>query len=398
MMKALFQQKGANLDIAIIASDEAQDFITRHAEALDYAMAKVGMTETMRDRLKHSNYIFSGLKTFHELNEAFPSLTDQNGDRKTFERFLNDVQKVNETYNRNYLRAEYNFVHASASMAARWEMFQKDGDRYLLQYRTAGDDKVRPAHAALNGTTLPITDSFWDSYFPPNGWNCRCTAVQVRRGKYDETPHDEAMQRGENAAGEDKKGIFNFNSGKKQKTFPDYNPYTIKRCNDCSTAQGKADLAYVPDNELCAACRLVHQCAGNKGKTARAIERTHYVKKEMQPLLAKRVQKTISKVKNINVRFTQSGNAHLYSDAVSRSRILQLEDLKDAANILESATFVSDAPKKEAHTNQYEHFYYFEATLHGKKIRLNVGKETKQYTNGRIRTRYVLYSINDIRA
>lgn len=270
MMKALFQQKGANLDIGIIASDEAQDFITRHAEALDSAMAKVGMTETMRDRLKHSNYIFSGLKTFHELNEAFPSLTDQNGDRKTFERFLNDVQKVNETYNRNYLRAEYNFVHASASMAARWEMFQKDGDRYLLQYRTAGDDKVRPAHAALNGTTLPITDSFWDSYFPPNGWNCRCTAVQVRRGKYDETPHDEAMQRGEDATGEDKKGIFNFNSGKKQKTFPDYNPYTIKRCNDCSTAQGKADLAYVPDNELCAACRIVRACAKADAKQTKA--------------------------------------------------------------------------------------------------------------------------------
>ena len=270
MMKALFHQKGANLDIAIIASDEAQDFITRHAEALDSAMAKVGMTDTMRDRLKHSNYIFSGLKTFHELNEAFPSLTDENGDRKTFERFLKDVQTVNETYNRNYLRAEYNFAHSSASMAARWEMFQKDGDRYLLQYRTAGDDKVRPAHAALNGTTLPITDSFWDSYFPPNGWNCRCTAVQVRRGKYTETPHDEAMQRGQDATGEDKKGIFNFNSGKKQKTFPDYNPYTIKRCNDCSTAQGKADLAYVPDNELCAACRIVRACAKADAKQTKA--------------------------------------------------------------------------------------------------------------------------------
>ncbi|MBQ7855294.1 MAG: hypothetical protein IJ352_09820 [Muribaculaceae bacterium] len=38
--------------------------------------------------------------------------------------------------------------------------------------------------AALHGVTLPIDDPFWDSFLPPNGWNCRCTAVQVRKGKY----------------------------------------------------------------------------------------------------------------------------------------------------------------------------------------------------------------------
>ncbi len=112
------------------------------------------------------------MKTFHELNEAFPSLLDENGNRKTFERFLNDVQSIDETYNRNYLRAEYNFVHQSAQMAAKWEHFAEDGDRYYLQYRTAGDDKVRPEHAALNRVTLPMSDPFWETYYPPNGWNC----------------------------------------------------------------------------------------------------------------------------------------------------------------------------------------------------------------------------------
>ena len=60
------------------------------------------MSHTMRQQLSRSNYVFSGLKTFHELNEAFPSLLDENGNRKTFERFLKDVQKIHETYNRNY--------------------------------------------------------------------------------------------------------------------------------------------------------------------------------------------------------------------------------------------------------------------------------------------------------
>lgn len=260
MMKALYRQEGANLDINIIASDEAQQFITTHAGALDASFSEVKMSDIMRQRLQRSNYIFSGMKTFHELNEAFPSLLDENGNRKSFERFLNDVRKIDSTYNSNYLRAEYNYVQASAQMAARWEEFAADGDRYNLQYRTMGDNKVRPAHADLHGVTLPMSDPFWEEFYPPNGWNCRCTVVQVRKSKYPTTDHDEAMALGELATGKDTKGIFRFNSGKEQKTFPDYNPYTIRRCKDCDIAKGKMKLAFIPDNELCAACQLVQAC------------------------------------------------------------------------------------------------------------------------------------------
>lgn len=261
MMRALYGQRGAQLDIDILASDEAQSFINAHAGILDSTFKQVRMTDKMRERLTRSNYIFSGIKTFHELNEAFPSLLDEDGDRKPFERFLNDVRKIDETYNSNYLRAEYNFVQASAEMAAKWEQYSEDGDRYLLQYRTAHDDKVRPEHAALDRITLPMSDPFWESYYPPLSWNCRCSVVQVRRGKYEETPHNEAMSRGEEAfANNEKLNMFRFNSGIQGKTMPDYNPYTIKRCNDCDVAKGGGiKLNFVPENELCAACRLIHQ-------------------------------------------------------------------------------------------------------------------------------------------
>lgn len=261
MMSELFKQNGATLDISILASDKAQDFITTHAATLDSTFQKVEMSDAMRKRLQRSDYIFSGMKTFHELNEAFPSLLDSNGNRKTFEAFLNDVRKIDNTYNRGYLRAEYNFVQASAEMAAKWEQFAQDGDRYNLQYRTQHDDKVRPEHAALNGVTLPPSDPFWEEYYPPNGWNCRCTVVQMRKSKYPATPHDEAMALGEEALQRDTKGIFHFNPGKEDKTVPDYNPYTIRRCRDCNIAKGKIKLArFVPENELCEACRLIRSC------------------------------------------------------------------------------------------------------------------------------------------
>lgn len=259
MMKVLFRQEGASLEIGILASEEAQEFIEAHASILNGSFRQVEMSETMRNRLQHSNYVFSGLKTFHELNEAFPSLLDENGNRKTFERFLNDVRKIDRTYNSNYLRAEFNFVQASAGMAAKWEQFMEDGDHYNLQYRTAGDARVRPEHAEMAGITLPPSSPFWREFFPPNGWGCRCTVAQVRKGKYSETPLEEAMERAEAATAEDLKGMFRFNPGIEQKTIPDYNPYTIRRCKDCDIAKGKLKLAKIPipDNELCEACQFI---------------------------------------------------------------------------------------------------------------------------------------------
>lgn len=281
-MKVLFHQKGSSFSIDILADKNVQGLIEAHTSALDRNLQRLEMSDLMRQRLTRSNYIFSGIKTFHELNEAFPSLLDSNGNRKTFEAFLNDVRKIDKTYNSNYLRAEYNFVQSSAEMAAKWERFSEDGDRYNLQYRTANDDKVRPEHAALNGVTLPPSDPFWEEYYPPNGWNCRCTVVQVRKSKYPATAHEEAMALGEEALQRDTKGIFHFNPGKQNKTVPDYNPYTIRRCRDCDIAKGKIKLArFAPENELCAACKLVRSIEQNKIDTEVSRSKINTAKKSL---------------------------------------------------------------------------------------------------------------------
>lgn len=261
-MGSLFRQEGASLRVEILGDPAVREFIDAHASVLDSSFEKTPMSEEMRRRLHRSDFVFSGMKTFHELNEAFPSLVDENGDRKPFERFLNDVLKIDRTYNANYLRAEYNFVAASADMAARWEEFAQDGDRYNLQYRTQRDGRVREEHAALDGVTLPPSDPFWTDFYPPNGWNCRCTVVQVRKSKYPATDHDEAVLRGEEALKKDSKGMFRFNPGQQGKTVPDYNPYTISKCRNCDIAKGKGTMARKtpPASELCNACKYLHEC------------------------------------------------------------------------------------------------------------------------------------------
>lgn len=394
MMHILYKVEGSQFRVEILEKPQMQEFIDTHARALDSSFQQIEMSDIMRQRLQQSNYIFSGMKTFHELNEAFPSLIDENGNRKPFEQFLNDVQKIDRTYNRNYLRAEYNFCQASANMASKWEGFMQDSDRYNLQYRTQRDKKVRPEHAALDRVTLPATDSFWKEFYPPNGWNCRCTVVQVRKSKYPETPHDEAMALGEEATGKDTKRIFRFNPGIEQKSFPDYNPYTIKRCKDCDVANGKIKLAFVPDNELCAACQILHECVGDRTKSARAIERKHYLH-EMEPLLQVRHEKPIDGG-TIKVGFSTYGNKHLFSDTFGRSSVLLKEDLKDLGVLLENSTYIDDSALIHPRRDNIVHFYYYKAELHGHTIRLNVAKDVEELRNGRIIVKYYLYSINEI--
>lgn len=398
MMKSLFKEKGAEFRVELVADPAVQEFVSTHASVMDSAFEKVSMTDGMRRRLTRSNYIFSGMKAFHELHEAFPSLIDENGNRKSFEQFLNDVQSIDATYNANYLRAEYNFVAASAEMAGRWEQFMRDGDRYNLQYRTQRDDKVRPEHAALDRVTLPPSDSFWEEFYPPNGWNCRCTVVQVRKSKYPTTNHDEAMRLGDEALQRDTKGIFRFNAGKEGKSVPDYNPYTIRKCTTCPIAKGAKGgklAAFIPDNEVCQACVIFHECAGNAEKSATAIERKHYLK-EMEPLLTRRCAKSVRGDTSISVGFTTYGNKHLFADTFGRSRVLTKDDLKNLDKLLADATFIDEAVLSHPRNDGIERFYYFKTMLRGQEIRLNVAKKVETFRNGQTHVSYFLYSINDL--
>lgn len=262
LMGWLYQQAGISPES--LTAEEVQRFIRTHTDvldgAVDTALKEVPLDDISVQRLKESNYVFSGIKTFHELNETFPSLLDEEGNRKPFNQFLNDVQKVYDTYNVQYLRTEYNFAQASALMAARWKKFEQDGDRYNLQYRTMYDKRVRRTHRMLHNITLPIESPFWDKYFPPNGWNCRCTVVQVRKDKYPVSNEQEAMNLGSQATAGKYQEMFMFNPGKRMTTFPAYNGYTLRKCNQCEVRPDKMKLAAdIPDNEVCRACRLLQE-------------------------------------------------------------------------------------------------------------------------------------------
>ena len=243
----------------MLADGPVRELITATCDTLTEPLHNIGLRQEVPPELTaaidENTFYFSGFKTHHELVEASRLLKGDDGNFKPFEQFRRDVEAIDSTYNRNYLQAEYNFAAAASQMAVKWKEWEQDGDDYDLQYRTAGDDRVREEHAALDGITLPPSDPFWNSYLPPNGWNCRCTTVQVRKGKYPQSDPEEAAARGAACTARPKQQIFRFNPGKQQKIFPPKHPYFPKGCGNCQYKQ----LDYNPSSTQCQACRAILQ-------------------------------------------------------------------------------------------------------------------------------------------
>lgn len=233
-------------DIAQIKDPAARKLIAETVAAINRgvdAHLPTYVPDTLRFALEENGFIFSGFKTFHAMREIGLSLLNDKGEIKSYSDFQADVLKLNEKYNTNYLYAEYKHAVGTCQMAARWAGIEADGDRYLLQYRTAQDNRVRDDHALMDGITLPPSDPFWDKYYPPNGWGCRCTAVQVRRDKYPQSDPVAAMRLGDNSTEAAKQQIFRFNAGKTMRLFPPKHPYfkAPKAAKDVITEVTKAE-------------------------------------------------------------------------------------------------------------------------------------------------------------
>lgn len=94
------------------------------------------------------------------------------------------------------LRIIYDTNLRMARAAGRWAAIERTrARRPWLRYSAVLDGRTRPEHRTWHDTILPADDPFWDTHYPPNGWNCRCTVVQLSDRdlqRYGFTPSDQA--------------------------------------------------------------------------------------------------------------------------------------------------------------------------------------------------------------
>lgn len=169
--------------------------------------------------LKQNVYYFSGAKTYQQTREVSGMLKQLfigKGEIKTLSDFKKEALKVLENYNVNYLTTEYNFSISQGLSANRWHEIEKEKDLYPnLTYHTVGDGRVRPEHAIMDGITRPVNDGFWKKYYPPNGWNCRCTVMQS----------DSNVTPKEDLKVENVPDLFKMNAGIDRIVFSKKHPY-----------------------------------------------------------------------------------------------------------------------------------------------------------------------------
>lgn len=85
-------------------------------------------------------------------------------------------QRVVQLGSPSRLRTIYRTNMRTAQAAGRWERIDRNKKAFpFLEYSSVMDGREREEHHAWDGTILPVDDPWWDTHFPPCGWNCRCT-------------------------------------------------------------------------------------------------------------------------------------------------------------------------------------------------------------------------------
>ncbi len=78
------------------------------------------------------------------------------------------------------LQTIYRANMQSAYAAGQWDEIADQADLApYLMYDAVDDFRTRPEHRAWDGVVLPVSDPWWKTHYPPNGWNCRCSVIQL---------------------------------------------------------------------------------------------------------------------------------------------------------------------------------------------------------------------------
>lgn len=171
-----------------------------------------------KEAVQQNVAIFSAAKTWQQASELASLVVNDKGQQREWKSFKDEALKVAADYNVHYLRTEYDTAVAAGQMAGLWKQMEATvGPDALAMYDTVGDARVRPEHQKWDRIVRPLSDDFWNTHWPPNGYNCRCTVRFVNDGEVTENvpgPDDA-----------DVPPVFRVNVGKSAMVFGPEHPY-----------------------------------------------------------------------------------------------------------------------------------------------------------------------------
>lgn len=101
------------------------------------------------------------------------------------------------------------------------QMLEVAERRPFWMYDAVGDRRTRPSHAAMDGKVYRFDHPFWDRWYPPNGFNCRCTVRTMSPDELDRS----ALQESTTGVDLSPDAGFAYNPGR-EAWKPDFNKYS----------------------------------------------------------------------------------------------------------------------------------------------------------------------------
>lgn len=170
------------LQSAGFADEDAVPYFSTFEEARNWFVKKKVLSseeyKKLDEELKQYAFTVTGLaKTEHTakildvLTKAYDEGSSYNGFKKNLTGFREEIAGISETQ----LQLVYRQNMTSAFSEGRFKQMMQAADIFPnWEYVTVGDHRVRPAHAAMDGEVRRYDDPFWNAWYPPNGFNCRC--------------------------------------------------------------------------------------------------------------------------------------------------------------------------------------------------------------------------------
>lgn len=164
-------------------------------EAIRFWSGKLKMSpgefSRLADEIKTVAFSVGGIAKGDELTTVFDALDRAIKDGTAFDAFKKEAAAVFER--RGWTgpaawRVETIFrtnIQTAYSVGRYKEMQEVKRDRPYWQYSAVNDSRTRPTHWAMNGKIYPADHPFWDTWYPPNGYNCRCGVVTLSQDDID---------------------------------------------------------------------------------------------------------------------------------------------------------------------------------------------------------------------
>lgn len=174
---------------------EVQPKALAFKDAINFWNSKIKLAPGEYSKLSNETrmkaFAVSGIAKGDELETVFNALSQAVEGEIGFDQFKEQCREIFERRGWTGVRAWrvdniFRTNVQSAYMAGRWKQVRAAAKtRPYGQYSAVNDRRTRPVHLAMHGVAYPLDHPFWDTWWPPNGFRCRCTVktLSARQAK-----------------------------------------------------------------------------------------------------------------------------------------------------------------------------------------------------------------------